>query len=195
MCSEWHTPCQEMIKHTLIDTIWGTALVDKIPKSLHPCSQQGNNSNKPFLPIVVIGDAMHPMSPFKGQGANTALNDGVILTSYLQKSSTLYKALSNFERVRVVKGTTNVLLSRNAASYLHSNDVLMKKKKKNNARKKLCIRDACSKEKCFDNLDFLSMLEEKDITASLGGRLDDSISNAIDDFFNDNVDDEKKNEE
>merc|ERR1712151_280248 len=195
-CKGWHAPCQEMIKHTPIDTIWGTALVDKIPKPLHP-TKFLEEQRKPFLPIVVIGDAMHPMSPFKGQGANTALNDGVILTEYLQKSSTLYKALFNFERVRVVKGTTNVSLSRDAASFLHSNDVLLPRKKKNNVRKKLCTttRDdvVLKKEKCFDNLDFLNTLKEKGITASLGDRLDDCISNAINDFFNDTTttDDEK----
>jgi len=127
---------------------------------------------------------MHPMSPFKGQGANTALNDGVILTSYLQQSSTLYKALSNFERVRVDKGCKNVLLSRDAAKFLHSEDVILIKEE--SRKKKLCNRDVKfigSREKCFDNVEFLKVLEQRGVTADLGDGLDDAVKNIMIEFF------------
>jgi len=101
--------------------------------------------------------------------------------------------------VRVAKGTANVLLSRDAAKFLHSEDVLIKKKDEERKSKKVCTNDnragikfGCLKERCFDNMDFLYLLEDRGVTASLGDALDDSIASVMNEFFDE--DDEKKNE-
>ena len=43
-------------------------------------------SNCRLSRVTIIGDAAHPMSPFKGQGANQALIDGVSLARALHQS-------------------------------------------------------------------------------------------------------------
>ena len=45
------------------------------------------SSNCRLSRVTIIGDAAHPMSPFKGQGANQALIDGVSLARALHQSS------------------------------------------------------------------------------------------------------------
>ena len=39
--------------------------------------------------ILLIGDASHPMSPFKSQGANQALIDAVTLSALFEQHSSL----------------------------------------------------------------------------------------------------------
>ena len=41
--------------------------------------------------IILIGDACHPMSPFKSQGANQALLDAHMLSSLIENGSDLAK--------------------------------------------------------------------------------------------------------
>jgi len=165
----WHEPIEDLIQSTPLDTIWGTALMDKIPQPLHyKTKSNACFTNKPFLPIVLLGDAMHPMSPFKGQGANQALKDGPLLASWLCKS-VLSTALKNYERVMCAKCTPKVLASRYAAEFLHSPSVLQSNKKD--------IQFVGYKDGDFMN--YLKILEEKNIKAELGSKLDDAVNAAI----------------
>jgi 2-polyprenyl-6-methoxyphenol hydroxylase-like FAD-dependent oxidoreductase len=60
--------------------------------------------------IVVLGDAMHAMSPFKGQGANQALSDGPLLVDWLcRKGAILTDALSHFEREMIHRTRNKVI--------------------------------------------------------------------------------------
>ncbi|WP_433165707.1 FAD-dependent monooxygenase [Kribbella sp. CA-247076] len=59
---------------------------------------------------VLIGDAAHPMLPTLGQGANSALEDGVTLGAVVRADRELSSALCDYERLR--HGRAQRLVSR-----------------------------------------------------------------------------------
>lgn len=69
--------------------------------------------------IILIGDAAHAMSPFKGQGANQALADGPLLAKWLSKSK-LDSAVRGFMTEMAQRSGVKVRASREAALQLHS---------------------------------------------------------------------------
>jgi len=84
--------------------------------------------------VTLLGDAAHPMSPFKGQGANQALLDALSLARGITKGC---KPLSNwreegirkcvlaaFEKEMLKRSATKVKDSAEAAELLHSEIVL-----------------------------------------------------------------------
>lgn len=74
--------------------------------------------------MTVVGDACHPMSMFKGQGANQALEDAPLLASWLDKpwlnEKSLPTILRSFEREMLARSLPKVSMSRTAAISLHS---------------------------------------------------------------------------
>ncbi len=51
--------------------------------------------------VVLLGDAAHPMMPWFGQGAASALEDAVILGRCLQDSTSMVEAADRFQRTRL----------------------------------------------------------------------------------------------
>jgi hypothetical protein len=69
--------------------------------------------------LVVMGDGLHTMTPFKGQGANQALADGPLLASCLNRGS-VDAAVKTFWRETIHRTAPVVEASRKAAQELHS---------------------------------------------------------------------------
>jgi len=124
--TNWHTPIPQIIAATDETMISGYPVYDRQllqPELLQPI---GN--------ITLIGDAAHPMSPFKGQGANQALLDALALARSISNEC---KPLSNwiglglrkqvlkqFETEMLARIAPKVQASAEAAKILHSEIVL-----------------------------------------------------------------------
>ena len=129
--TQWHSPIPDIIDKTPVINISGYPVYDRnLLTEEHFLT--ANNS-------TLLGDAAHPMSPFKGQGANQALLDALSLarkitkfcskTSNWKENGIRQSALLEFEREMIARSKSKVKGSANAAQYLHSEIVL----KENNA--------------------------------------------------------------
>lgn len=126
--ANWHTPIPEIIKATTEKLISGYPVYDRKPLQNDDFKQTGN--------ITLIGDAAHPMSPFKGQGANQALLDALELSATLTKTINTYSnwrdiglrpLLTKFETNMLKRSAVKVKDSAEAAQALHSEHILIKK--------------------------------------------------------------------
>ena len=124
--AQWHDPIPQILNATLESEISGYPVYDRdlLKMELLELGKQ----------ITLIGDAAHPMSPFKGQGANQALLDALALAraisngcrpkSQWRTSGIRNTVLSQFETEMLARTASKVIESAEAAKFLHSEVVL-----------------------------------------------------------------------
>jgi len=94
-----------------------------------------------FQNVTIIGDSVHAMAPFKGQGMNNALCDVEELTDMLKKEfvendGNLFfsKVFKMFEPKMINRSYKMVIKSKRLVDFLHSTDATDKEKHENHYR-------------------------------------------------------------
>lgn len=117
----WHSPIPQIIAATSETKISGYPVYDRelLSKEL---LEKG-------IQLTLIGDAAHPMSPFKGQGANQALLDALALARVITKgcgplsqwreTGVRKSVLTDFETEMLKRSASKVKDSAEAAKLLH----------------------------------------------------------------------------
>jgi 2-polyprenyl-6-methoxyphenol hydroxylase-like FAD-dependent oxidoreductase len=137
--TQWHDPIPQILAATQEAQISGYPVYDRELLDSKLLEEGG--------PITLIGDAAHPMSPFKGQGANQALLDALALARSISiRCGSLSKwrevglrksVLTEFESEMLERSATKVKDSAEVAQLLHSNSVL----REGNGPKGRCLRN------------------------------------------------------
>jgi len=124
--TQWHNPIPQILEATLDVQISGYPVYDRELLGSELLNKGGQ--------VTLIGDAAHPMSPFKGQGANQALLDALNLArtitrgcrplSQWRKVGIRESVLTEFESEMLERSAVKVKDSAAAAEFLHSEIVL-----------------------------------------------------------------------
>lgn len=124
--TQWHHPIPQIMAATREAQISGYPVYDRELLKPELLQQAGA--------VTLIGDAAHPMSPFKGQGANQALLDALALARDIAKgckplskwreAGLRARVLTEFESEMLHRSASKVKDSAEAATLLHSEIVL-----------------------------------------------------------------------
>jgi len=124
--AHWHKPIPQILSATLPEQISGYPVYDRELLKPELLAKAGA--------VTLIGDAAHPMSPFKGQGANQALLDALLLARNISLGCTpLSKwkengirevVLTEFEEEMLARSASKVKDSAEVVELLHSKSVL-----------------------------------------------------------------------
>jgi salicylate hydroxylase len=123
---QWHDPIPQIIAATQQAQISGYPVYDRALLEPELLAQEPR--------VTLIGDAAHPMSPFKGQGANQALLDALALARSItqgcrpsfewREAGVRENVLMQFEADMLQRSAKKVKESADAAQFLHSDIVL-----------------------------------------------------------------------
>eukprot|EP00930_Biecheleria_cincta_P086669 TRINITY_DN75935_c0_g1_i1.p1 TRINITY_DN75935_c0_g1~~TRINITY_DN75935_c0_g1_i1.p1 ORF type:complete len:571 (-),score=68.23 TRINITY_DN75935_c0_g1_i1:651-2312(-) len=118
-CGAWAAPIPQLLLATEPSLVSGWPVSDRPPVTSKCFEGEGINER---MAVTLLGDSAHPMSPFKGQGANQALIDAVVLARELSQCTSQgpLAALRSYEAEMMSRTATKVTASREAASFLHS---------------------------------------------------------------------------
>ncbi|WP_264521646.1 FAD-dependent oxidoreductase [Flavobacterium sp. N1994] len=124
--TQWHHPIPQIVAATPETQLSGYPVYDRDLLDATMFEDSGS--------CTLIGDAAHPMSPFKGQGANQALLDALALAraitkecrplSQWRKAGVRKSILTGFESEMIARSAIKVKESEAAAQFLHSEIVL-----------------------------------------------------------------------
>lgn len=124
--AQWHKPIPQILSATLPAQISGYPVYDRELLKSELLEKAGA--------LTLIGDAAHPMSPFKGQGANQALLDALALARHISIACTPLSrwretglrevVLTEFEEEMLERSASKVRDSAEAVELLHSQSVL-----------------------------------------------------------------------
>ena len=124
--TQWHNPIPQIVSATLETQIIGYPVYDRELLQSELLENAGC--------ATLIGDAAHPMSPFKGQGANQALLDALALARGITLACQAFSnwrelglranVLTKFESEMLERSASKVKDSAEAAMLLHSEIVL-----------------------------------------------------------------------
>jgi salicylate hydroxylase len=124
--AQWHKPIPQILSATRPEQISGYPIYDRELLKSKLLEKAGA--------ATLIGDAAHPMSPFKGQGANQALLDALALARHISiactplskwKEAGMRKiVLTEFEEEMLARSASKVKDSAEAVQLLHSKGVL-----------------------------------------------------------------------
>ena len=123
---QWHNPIPQVVAATHVDQVSGYPAYDRALLKAE-LLEKGTH-------VTLIGDAAHPMSPFKGQGANQALLDALALArgitrgcwsmSQWREAGIRECVLTEFETEMLKRSAKKVEESAEAAEFLHTESVL-----------------------------------------------------------------------